>query len=189
VIWTAVYLCHLVFDKETAESHVRAVSVLIAVVTGSMLVGMLTGVEPGQPRFAWGKSYFDVPITPGLIDAAEFVRSAARPGDIAQVMPIDNQERVHSRAVEFISLTGVPSYLSRPAMQEFRKPRDVQVARDRLAISNSIEAAADASSAFALMRQTGITWYISIGTGAPRFDPTATHAAFVAGEAFVYHVK
>jgi hypothetical protein len=188
-IWTAVYLCRLLFDKATAENHVRAISALIGVVTGSILVGMLTGVEPGQPRFAWGKGYFNVPIATGLIDAAEFVRGAARPGDIALVMPINNQERIRSRAVEVVSLTGVPSYLSRPAVQMLPGPRDRQVVRDRLAVLNDIEATANMSSAATLMRQAGITWYISIGNGEPRFDPTVSHADFLAGEAVVYHVK
>jgi hypothetical protein len=153
------------------------------------LVGLLSGLQPAQPIFAWGKNYFRIPITAGELEAAEFVRRQARPGDVAAVAPVDPTASLQDRAIEFVGLTDMPSYLARPAIQTLLGGRHRRAALDRLAIMGKLAAETDATTAFALMRQSGITWYVQIGGEGPRFDPNRSLAAYAISNATVYRVE
>jgi len=52
-----------------------------------------------------------------------------------------------------------------------------------------LAAETDATTAFALMRQSGITWYVQIGGEGPRFDPNRSLAAYATSNATVYRVE
>jgi len=188
-IWTAVYLCRLVFDQSVAANYARALFALVVVSAASILVGLLSGLQPAQPIFAWGKNYFRIPITAGELEAAEFVRRQARPGDVAAVAPVDPTASLQDRAIEFVGLTDMPSYLARPAIQTLLGGRHRRAALDRLAIMGKLAAETDATTAFALMRQSGITWYVQIGGEGPRFDPNRSLAAYAISNATVYRVE
>ena len=50
------------------------------------------------------------------MDAAAFVRQAARPGDVIAVAPVNEKATLTDRAIETVSLTDIPSYLSHPGI-------------------------------------------------------------------------
>ena len=188
-IWTAVYLCRLAFDKTVTENSARALPALMVVAATSILIGWLTGLEPGQPRFAWGKDFFRVSITPGIVEAAEHVRNAAGRGDVVAVVPLDPKATLIDRAIEFVSLTDIPSYLARPGIQMLHGAQHREVATERLARMAEVEAASDRLTAFTLLQRMGVTWYVRIGGEGPRFDPDRSHAAFATGNVTVYRIE
>jgi hypothetical protein len=187
-IWTAAYLCRLTFSEAAAANSVRAMVALATIVAASILVGLFTKFEPAQPKFGWGKGFFRVPIAAGMFDAAAFVRRSAQPGDIMVVAPADPKATLIDHAIEMVSLTDLPCYLARPGIHKLNGARNNRIALDRLARLDRIEKANDASTAFTLLRQIGVTWYVHIGADVPAFDPNKARAVFANGNAAVYRI-
>jgi len=186
-LWSAVYVCRLIFHDSFGESSVRVALALVGVTVLSILYGSITGADPAEPRFAWGKTHFGLRIRPALVEAADYVRTLARPGDIFAMAPTNANAVFGDVATEFVSLTDVPCYLARPGIQLMLPARQA-VTRERLARLQEIESSADRATAMGLLRDTGVDWYVVVGAEGPGFDPARAHAAFAAREVAIYRV-
>lgn len=188
-IWSAAYLCRIAFGGNT-DNLPFARSAVIAVAAASILTGWLTGFEPGRPKSAWSKLFYRIPIAQGVVEAAAFVRHAARPGDIIAVVPVDPKATLIDLAIEVVGLTDGPSYLARPGIQMIQGgPHRREVTIDRIARLGEVEAATDPATAFVLLRQMGVTWYIRVGPEGPRFDPNRSRTAYATANATVYRIE
>jgi uncharacterized membrane protein YbhN (UPF0104 family) len=91
-------------------------------------------------------------------------------------------------AIQLVSLTGVPAYLSRPFIHATRSRKERQIAERRYAELEQVANEPSLAAALGRLRELGIRWYIVPGTAGPGWDPGRGHAAFVAGEIAVYRV-
>jgi hypothetical protein len=91
-------------------------------------------------------------------------------------------------AVQLVSLTGMPAYLTRPFVHISAGGRRQEVATQRYAALGGVAREASAKAALERLRELGIAWYVVAdreGRG-PRWDPHRKHAVFVQGAVAVY---
>jgi hypothetical protein len=188
VIWTAAYICRILPAWSDRRDGQRAALALILVTVASTGVGLASGFEPARPRMDSGKNFFALPLQPGLIEAADYVRFRSRPEDTVAVAPPEPQAKLTDRATEFASLTDIPSYLARANMNVNQVGPRHDVMADRLARLNKLESTTDLADALNQMRVMPVTWYVWIGVAGPSFDPTRSHASFVCKTVSVYRV-
>jgi hypothetical protein len=128
----------------------------------------------------------DHKVAPGLPQAAQFLRSHARSGDIVAVQGLTHGRVTTDVAIQLVSLTGVPSYLSRPFIHIGRGGRDKEVALQRHAALVQVAEERGVAAALMRLRQAGVQWYAVAGSAGPRWDPERRHAAFAASELAIY---
>jgi hypothetical protein len=132
----------------------------------------------------------------GLPQAARFLRSHSRPGDMLAVEGLTLERVYTDAAVQLVSLSGVPAYLSRPFIQAAK-----QIVLERHEALADIAQVPDAATALERLRRLGIQWYVVVSPGrvwdperlqmvidhsGPRWDRLRERAAFVEGSVAVY---
>jgi hypothetical protein len=132
----------------------------------------------------------------GLPQAARFLRSHSRPGDILAVQGLALERVDTDAAIQLVSLSGVPAYLSRPFIHAAR-----QTVLERHEALAEVAQARDAAHALERLRRLGIEWYVVVSPGrvwdpqrlqmvidhtGPRWDRLRERAAFVEGSVAVY---
>lgn len=137
----------------------------------------------------------------GLPQAARFLRSHWRPGDILAVQGLTLERVDTDAAVQLVSLSGVPAYLSRPFVHAAAGPRAKQIVLERHAALAGVAEAPDMPAALERLRRLGIRWYAVVSPGrvwdherlqmmidhtGPRWDPLRERAAFVEGSLAIY---
>jgi hypothetical protein len=129
-------------------------------------------------------------LTPGLPQAAHYIRARALPGDTLAVQGLDPGpwSRAADPAVQLVSLTAVPAYLSRPYVHTVRGGAIKAIAERRYAELERVAAATTRADAASELRNLGIRWYVVPGSAGPRWDAGRRHAAFVAGQVAVYRI-
>lgn len=129
-------------------------------------------------------------LTPGLTQAARFIRLRSGPGDMLAVQGLDPGPWgiAADMAIEFVALTGVPAYLSRPYIHHIRGGLAKEVAGRRYAELEKVAHEPSLADATGRLRALGIRWYIAPGSAGPAWDTERRHAALVAGQIAVYRV-
>ena len=132
----------------------------------------------------------------GMPQAGRFLRSQSRPGDLLAVEGLTLERVYTDAAVQLVSLSGVPAYLSRPFIHGAR-----QTVLERHAALAGVAGAPDAATALERLRRLGIQWYVVVSPGriwdperlqlvtdqsGPRWDRLRERAAFVEGSVAVY---
>jgi hypothetical protein len=157
-----------------------------------ILVGVTAAGAAGTFAFTVPDARWDEfhKLTPGLPQAAQFIRLRSRPGDTLAVQGLDSGpwSIAADVAVEFVSLTGVPAYLSRPYIHTMRGGLAKQVAARRYEELERVAREASLAAASRRLSALGIRWYIAPGNAGPAWDPERRRAAFVAGQIAVYRV-
>ncbi|HJT60537.1 MAG TPA: hypothetical protein VJ797_02570 [Burkholderiales bacterium] len=128
----------------------------------------------------------DHQLAQGLPQAAHYLRSHWRPGDVLAAQGLKAGRIVTDTAIQLVSLTGMPAYVTRPFIHASRGGRTKEVALERHAALADVAREQRVAAALARLRERGIQWYVvADGTG-PRWDPERRHAAFVGGDVAVY---
>lgn len=125
-------------------------------------------------------------VARGLPQAAHFLRSHAHRGDVLAVPGLERGRVTTDVAIQLVSLTGMPAYLSRPFFPVSRGGRDKDVALERHAALARVADERSVSAALLRLRELGVQWYAVAGSAGPRWDPERRHAAFAASEIAVY---
>jgi hypothetical protein len=124
----------------------------------------------------------------GLTQAAAFVRGRARAGDVLAAHNLSPYLVHTDLPVQFVSLTGVPTYLARPWIHvAYGGPR-AEIATQRYSALRGVEREESAAAALDRLRTLGIHWYVVAETDSrgPRWDPQRRHAVFVDRMVAVY---
>jgi hypothetical protein len=150
-------------------------------VAAAVAVALALRYSTRDPR--WGYSY---EVADGLPRAATFLRSNFRPGDVLAA-PLDLQFANQDLAMQLVSLTGMPAYLSVPWVQARRPAPAGQIVLQRYAALDEVAREKTASAALAQLRRLGIQWYVVAGS--PQWDPERRRAAFVDGTVAVYSTR
>jgi hypothetical protein len=137
-----------------------------------------SGLWRELPKFEWGWGYYGRPITPGLIDAASFLRRNARPGEQFAAQGLHREWVSMDVATQLAALTGMPAYLARPYVHIAQGGARKVVALQRYAALESVETEPRAATALARLGRLGIRWYVVAGERGPAWDPERRLAAF-----------
>lgn len=125
-------------------------------------------------------------VTQGLPRAADFLRSHWRPGDILAVEGLKTGRVITDDAIQLVSLSGMPAYLTRPHIHIEGGGRRKEVALERHAALAAVAEEQSHAAALLRLRELGVQWYIVAGSTGPRWDPHRREAAFSAGLVAVY---
>jgi hypothetical protein len=125
-------------------------------------------------------------VTPGLPQAAGFLRSHGRSGDVFAVEGLKPGWVATDDSIQLASLTGMPAYLTRPYVHVSAGGRRKEVALERHAALARVAAEESISTALMRLRELGVHWYVVAGSTGPRWDPQRRAATFVAGTVAVY---
>lgn len=187
-IWTAAGFASWV--RLQGGLRVRRVWVSLLLLAALWLGGLLVYTVPDARWLEAHKS------AQGLPQAARFLRSQWRPGDLLAVQGLALERVDTDAAVQLVSLSGVPAYLSRPFIHAAK-----QTVLERHEALTGVARAPDAAAALERLRRLGIQWYVVVSPGrvwdaerlqmvidhaGPRWDPLRQRAAFVEGSVAVY---
>jgi hypothetical protein len=133
----------------------------------------------------WSYSYR---VAEGLPEAAIFVRHNARDGDVLAAQGMQPGLVTTDPAVQLVSLTGVPAYLTRPFMHISAGGRRAEAAVERYNALRAVERAESAADALGMLRRLGIRWYLVANRdrSGPGWDPHRARAAFADRMVAVY---
>jgi len=185
-VWTVCLLCR-VFELRWPQ---RASDAWRAVLAASLLATPVLWQETfamGLPSFEWGWGYF-TKIEPGLAQAARYLREHGRPGQIFAVRGLRLKWAVTDPAVQLVSLSGMPAYLSYTSAHMIEAADREKVALHRYAELARLDRMPSANAALGQLRRLGVAWYVvTRGTGPP-WDRDRRLAAFVERNVAIYAV-
>jgi hypothetical protein len=136
----------------------------------------------------WAYAYM---VMDGLPETANFVRRNSRSGDVLAAQGLKPGMATTDVAIQLVSLTGVPAYVTLPYMQASRGGEHRKAATDRYAALIELAGEESAAGAMSRLREMGIEWYVvaEIDHSGPRWDRDRRHAAFVDRMVAVYRVS
>jgi hypothetical protein len=152
------------------------------------------GFRREGPKLIWGWNYHARALTPGLAQAAGFVRKEGKPGEQFAVAPLQRGWAPIERpgwvptdaAVEFTALSGMPAYIARPYLHLAHGGERQWVAEERHAALEAVARETRASAALSRLSGLGVRWYVVAGDRGPIWDPQRHLAVFRDGTVAVY---
>lgn len=152
------------------------------------------GFQREGPKVSWGWNYYARALTPGLPQAAGFLRNEGKPGEQFAVAtlqrgwaPIEQPGWVPTdAAIELTALSGMPAYLARPYLHLAQGGERQWVAQERQAALEAVARETQASAALARLAALGVRWYVVTGERGPIWDPQRRLAVFRDGRVAVY---
>lgn len=142
-----------------------------------------------QPKFRWGQEGAAARVEAGLAEAAAFLRKQARVGDIFAVAGQSRDYVLLDLATKLCSMSGLPTYLSRPHMEMLKEDARKRIVATRLAELEDLAALTDYGEALRTLRRLDVQWYVVAGEAGPRWDRGRRRATFSAGEIALYAAR
>jgi hypothetical protein len=145
-----------------------------------------SGLWQEAPKFSWGWNYYARALTPGLVQAAAFLRREGKPGDVFAVQGLQRGWVPSSRsgwvptdaAAELGALSGMPAYIARPYIHMAHGGERQLVAQERHAALEAVARETRSSAALARLAALGVRWYVVTGERGPAWDPQRRLAVF-----------
>ena len=152
------------------------------------------GFRREGPKVSWGWNYYARALTPGLAQAAGFLRNEGKPGEQFAVgtlqrgwTPIEQPGWVPTdAAIELTALSGMPAYIARPYLHLASGGERQWVAQERQAALDAVAREIQAPAALARLAALGVRWYVVTGERGPSWDPQRDLAVFRDGRVAVY---
>jgi hypothetical protein len=186
-VWTVCLLCRAF----AARWPRRALQAWRAVLGASLLcVALAWQGTPAMalPKFDWGWEYSSKRIDAGLTHAARYLREHGRPGQVFAVRALELGWAATDPAVQLISLSGMPAYLSYTSAHTIEAPARAKVALERYAELARLDRAPSAAAAMDQLRRLGIAWYVVTGWSGPPWDRARRQASFFERNVAIYAV-
>lgn len=178
-VWTACLPCRVL--------ALRWRAVLALAIAGAVFAWPAAPAM-SLPKFDWGSSFYGKRVDHGLVQAGKYLREHGRPGQIFAVRGLELKWAATDPAVQLISLTGMPAFLSYTSAHIIEGRAREKVALERYAELARIERETSADSALDQLRRLGVGWYVVTGWSGPRWDRDYRRAAFVDRNVAVYAV-
>ncbi|HYL89196.1 MAG TPA: hypothetical protein VEU32_10580 [Burkholderiales bacterium] len=160
--------------------------VLAASIAGFVALWPQSGAVGEWPKFSWGWNYYARALTPGVVQAAAYLRKEGRPGDEFAVQGLRPGWVRIDPAVELAALSGMPAYIARPYIHTLRGGERELAAYERQAVLEAVELETRPDAALAHLGASGVNWYVVTAGAGPGWDPERRLAAFSQGEVAVY---
>jgi hypothetical protein len=183
-IWT---LCLLLRALETRIDCARKLWPAVLAAALLALPALVAHADRmARPKFRWGEFDAAVRVTPGLVEAAAFMRKHAAVGDTFVAANLNASYATFDLSMQLCALSGMPAYLSRPYLEMIKDAPRKSVVEMRLAALEEVGRQADHAQAIEALQRLRVQWYVVTGDQGPRWDPQRSHAAFRAGTVALY---
>jgi hypothetical protein len=186
-VWTVCLLCRA-FELRWPQRARQA--------WGAALGASLLGVAlawPGTParslpKFDWGWDFYPQRVDVGLTQAARYLREHGRPGQVFALRGLRLAWAPTDPAVQLISLSGMPAYLSYTSAHTIESRAREKIALERYAQLARLDRAPSAAAAMDELRRLGIAWYVVTGWSGPPWDKEWRQVRFLEGNVAIYAV-
>jgi hypothetical protein len=186
-VWSVCLLCRAFALRwpQRAPQAWRAV-------LGACLLGVALAWQAapamGLPKFEWGWTYYPKRIDAGLAQAGRYLREHGRAGEMFAVRGLQLGWAATDPAVQLVSLSAMPAYLSYISGHAIQGPQQEKAALERYAVLARLDRAPSAAVALDELRKLGIAWYVTTGWSGPPWDPPRQQARFFEGNVAIYAV-
>ena len=179
-VWTVCLLCR--------AFALRAWRAVLGASLAGVALAWHAAPAMGLPKFEWGWEFYPKRIDPGLTQAARYLREHGRPGQIFAVRGLELKWAITDPAVQLVSLSGMPAYLSYVSAHTIESGEREKVALERYAQLARLDRAPSAAAALGELRKLGISWYVVTGWSGPPWDPGRRQARFFERNVAIYAV-
>ena len=186
-VWTVCLLCR-VFALRWPQRAPQAWRTMF----GACLVGVALAWHGtpamGLAKFEWAALFYPKRIDAGLTQAGRYLREHGRPGQVFAVRGLQLGWAATDAAVQLVSLSGMPAYLSYVSAHAIEAPQREKVALERYALLARLDRAPSAAAALEELRRLGVAWYVTTGWSGPPWDPDWRQARFFERNVAIYAV-
>jgi hypothetical protein len=185
VLWAVAHLAQNAGIPEAIQpARGRASLVFLAVIALTMVT--FRHFDPSRPSLSWAGGLYAGIVPQGLPEASGFIRSHSRPGDLLTVGGPPFRGSGYEPAVEIVSLADLPLYVGRVQLQTKMRPQIAAIVQERVNAVERVDESPDGLTAFNLLQNMKVRWYIRLAPDLPRWDPTGRNAAFRSGAVVAY---
>ena len=186
-VWTVCLLCRA-FASRWPQHAPQAWRTMLGACLLGVALAWQASPAMGLPKFEWGWQFNPRRIDAGLAQAGRYLREHGRAGQIFAVRGLQLGWSATDPAVQLVSLSGMPAYLSYISAHTIEAEQREKVALERYALLGRLERAPDAAAALEELRKLGITWYVVTGWSGPPWDPAWRRARFLERNVAIYAV-
>ena len=187
-VWTVCLLWRAAAARWPQRAPLAWRGVLVASLLAVPVVWHETPAMGTLPKFNWGWDYYPTRIEPGLVEAGRYLREHGRPGQIFAVHGLQLKWSVTDPAIQLISLSGMPAYLSYTSAPIIVGGELGRVAMNRYAELAHLDRSPSADSALQRLGRLGIDWYVVTDRSGPPWDLGRQRAAYVERNVAIYAV-
>jgi hypothetical protein len=146
-------------------------------------------VNPSRPNIhamPWAEQHHNQPITPGILESANYIHTHAVKGDVAAMTGASVSGMSSNEMIEAVSLSGVPAFLTRPSLKMSSSECVRKLVTDRLKILDDLSSAGTWLDARKIMQSNGIRWLLLSNKEKSRWDSGLKEAVFRGKKVAVY---
>jgi hypothetical protein len=185
-VWT-MHFATMVGRRGSIKDIDQRQDVFIPMIALSSLFVLASSISSAKiPRMSWAQSYYGVslPHEMNLIAPMLKIGQFEKPRFAVAGQPAET--RSIDQASNLVALSGVPSYLSCPALWKVMGGGLAREAEYRLEVIHQLEQATNLSELRQMMAAAGITHLVVTDSNSLSFDPDRRHAAAHPGTYAVY---
>lgn len=162
-IYTITYAFALATSYISNEKKIRpwVYGLVVSIFTTTVLLTWDSNpARPNIEAMPWARDYQDQPITPGLLEAAQYIRTHARQGDVLAMGISSTTSDPRALIVETVSLTGIPAFIARSDLKITRSQCVREIVKKRLSLLQKLSSMNNWSDAQKLLQTNGIRWFL-----------------------------
>jgi hypothetical protein len=186
-VWTVCLLCRA-FALRWPQRMPQAWHAMLGACVLGVALAWQAAPAMGLPRFDWGWDYYPKRIDAGLASAGRYLREHGRAGEVFAVRGLQLGWAITDPAIQLVSLSGMPAYLSYISAHAIEAPKREKAALERYAALARLDRAPSAAAALDELRKLGIAWYVTTGWSGPPWDPARQRASFFERNVAIYAV-
>jgi hypothetical protein len=143
--------------------------------------------RPNIEAMPWASIYHNEPITPGLLESAQYLSSHAKHGDVFAMGVVAASVTYPNNPVDnIISLTGMPAYIARTEMRMKWAGCVKENVVQRLSVLQSLSAINNWPDAQKFLHSKGIRWFLSLPGEKKNWDIDRKYAVFSSNGVSIY---
>lgn len=182
IVWTAKFAVS--FSRLRISSIVAGFAALFALIPAIWWMPYAK-----VSRMAWGTSYDNIEITPGVVTAARWIKQEGRRGDSIAVANTKQDEKLFDIPTTLMSISGVPAYLSRPGLYALSGYPRSETIKLRLAELDLIHNMTNVTEARERLKNDGIGFYVTLTTDMPSWDKEGSASSLKVGDVAVWRIQ
>lgn len=144
--------------------------------------------RPNVKAMPWGGGFHNQSISPGLLKAAQYIRTHAKPGDVLAmgVSSTVTGPRVITMVDEVVSLTDIPAFIARTDYNMERSQCIREIVIKRLGLLEELSSIANWPDAQKFLQTNGIRWFLVPSGEKQKWDPNLEFTVFSINGISVY---
>jgi len=189
-IYTLASLIKLI-DVSIHSKINKPLSYIFSIIVFSITILISYDSNPAQPNIKymkWSDAYHNQAITPGVLEVSSYIAKDAKKGDVLATISGITHKILISAISETMSLTGIPSFVSRSNLKKMRSQCYEELVNKRLDILAQLSKKASWSEAKLLLEETGIRWLLVGNEEILLWDNKREFAVFSFKDLSVYDV-